>query len=251
MFDRAIECLADPSTEALPVYAVRPADLAAFLDSSPHAAFLRAGQFTADRGDLRLLPGGTGVSGAVLGLGCCRDPHVFGGLPFGLPPGDWRVVAPPGASEPFSPDDVALGFCLGAYQFTEFKPPRPAARLAARPGNAARIARAVWLVRDLINMPADRLGPAELAEAALELGARFGADCSEVTGAALDRAYPAKAAVGAGSDRAPVVATLRWRGSNAGMDAPLLSLCGKGVCFDTGGYDLKPSAGMLRMKTDM
>ncbi len=57
--------------------------------------------------------------------------------------------------------------------------------------------------------------------------------------------------MGAGSDRPPVVATLRWQGSAAGPDAPLLSLCGKGVCFDTGGYDLKPSAGMLRMKKDM
>jgi leucyl aminopeptidase len=251
MFDRAIECLADPSVDALPVYALRPADLAAFLDTSPHGAFLRAGQFAADRADLRLLPGGDGVSGAVLGLGVSRDPYVFGALPFGLPPGDWRIDPSSLASGSFTPEDAVLGFCLGAYQFTEFKPPRPSARLAATPGMAASLARAIWLVRDLINMPADRLGPAELAEAALEVGARFGADCSEVTGDALDRDYPAIAAVGAGSNRPPVVAILRWRGSQAGADAPLLSLCGKGVCFDTGGYDLKPSAGMLRMKKDM
>ncbi len=251
MFDRAIECLADPSTEALPVYAVRPADLAAFLDSSPHAAFLRAGS--------------SRPTAAI--CGCCQ---VARGCP--APCWGWAAAAirtysaacrsacrratgeslrPPGASEPFSPDDVALGFCLGAYQFTEFKPPRPTARLAAAPGNAARIARAVWLVRDLINMPADRLGPAELAEAAMDVGARFGAECSAVTGAALESGYPAIAAVGGRSSRPPVVATLRWRGSQAAADAPLVSLCGKGVCFDTGGYDLKPSAGMLRMKKDM
>jgi leucyl aminopeptidase len=72
-----------------------------------------------------------------------------------------------------------------------------------------------------------------------------------VEGAALDEFYPTVAAVGRGSARPPRVATIRWQGSNAGNDAPLVSLCGKGVCFDTGGYDLKPSAGMLRMKKDM
>ena len=72
-----------------------------------------------------------------------------------------------------------------------------------------------------------------------------------MTGEALARDYPAIAAVGAGSERAAVVATLRWQGTGAPAEAPLVSLCGKGVCFDTGGYDLKPSAGMLRMKKDM
>jgi leucyl aminopeptidase len=246
MFDRAIECITDPSADALPVYALRPGELAEFLAASPHSAFLRAGQFAAERGDLRLLPGGAGLSGAVLGLGDSQDPHVFGALPFGLPPGDWRIA--PGS---FAQEDAVLGFCLGAYEFTAFKAPRPCARLAATPGAARDAAQSIWLARDLINMPADRLGPAELAEAALSVGARFGADCTRVTGDALVREYPTIAAVGAGSDRAPVVVTLRWRGSGAGTNAPLLSLCGKGVCFDTGGYDLKPSAGMLRMKKDM
>ncbi len=246
MFDRAIECLADSGADALPIHAVRPAELDAFFDTTPHAAFLRAGQFTAARGDLRLLPGPTGLSGAVLGLGESRDPHDFGVLPFGLPPRDWRLL--PGS---FVQEDAVLGFCLGAYEFREFKPPRPCARLAAAPGFAAETARAIWLARDLINMPADRLGPIELAEAAEKVGTRFDALVRLIKGTALRDAYPAVAAVGAGSDRAPVVVTLRWQGSGAGPGAPLLSLCGKGVCFDTGGYDLKPSAAMLRMKKDM
>ncbi len=79
----------------------------------------------------------------------------------------------------------------------------------------------------------------------------FGAQTELVEGEALQAGYPAIAAVGAGSDRSPVVATLRWNGSGAAEDAPLVSLCGKGVCFDTGGYDIKPAAGMLRMKKDM
>ncbi len=106
-------------------------------------------------------------------------------------------------------------------------------------------------MRDLINTPADRLGPEELAAALVAVGEAFGAAASLTRGQDLAREYPAVAAVGAGSDRAAVVAALRWQGSAAGPDAPLVSLCGKGVCFDTGGYDLKPSAAMLRMKKDM
>ena len=249
MFDRDLDCLADPATASLPVHALRPAGLEAFLASCPHAAFLRASGFTAAAGALHLLPG-DGLAGAVFGLGESTDPHGFGALPSALPPGAWRIE--PGD---FAPADATLGFCLGAYQFTAFKPARPCARLAAPRGPeteaALAAARSAWLVRDLINMPADRLGPDELAAALVTVGEAFGAAASITRGEDLTREYPAIAAVGAGSDRAPVVAMLRWQGSAAGPDAPLVSLCGKGVCFDTGGYDLKPSAAMLRMKKDM
>jgi leucyl aminopeptidase len=107
------------------------------------------------------------------------------------------------------------------------------------------------MVRDLINMPANLLGPVELADCVAALGRHYGAAVTIHEAAALDAGYPTVAAVGRGSARPPRVACLRWAGSAAGPDAPLLSLCGKGVCFDTGGYDLKPSAGMLRMKKDM
>ncbi len=246
MFDRDLDCLAEPGTPGLPVHALRPAGLDAFLATSPHAAFLRAGGFSAAPGELRLLPRGDGVAGAVFGLGERTDPHVFGSLPTALPTGVWRIE--PGE---FAPADATLGFCLGAYQFTTFKPARNLATLAAPRGPETEAARATWLVRDLINTPADRLGPAELAAALVTVGEAFGADTSLVTGEALTREYPTIAAVGAGSDRPAVVATLRWQGSAAAADAKLVSLCGKGVCFDTGGYDLKPSAGMLRMKKDM
>jgi len=106
-------------------------------------------------------------------------------------------------------------------------------------------------VRDLINTPANCLGPTELAACATGLATRYGAAATVATGAALETGYPTIAAVGRGSARPPAVAVLHWTGSAAQPDAPLLSLCGKGVCFDTGGYDLKPSAGMLRMKKDM
>lgn len=116
---------------------------------------------------------------------------------------------------------------------------------------ALATARGTWLARDLINTPANLLGPAELADATLALGERFGAACRRVEGDALEAEFPAVAAVGRGSERRPVVAGFAWQGSGAGPGAKLVWLCGKGVCFDTGGYDLKPSAAMLRMKKDM
>jgi leucyl aminopeptidase len=107
------------------------------------------------------------------------------------------------------------------------------------------------MVRDLVNTPANMLGPVELAEFAASLGKRYGADSATIKGDALEQAYPTVAAVGRGSARPAHVAILHWSGSKAHAGAPLVSLCGKGVCFDTGGYDIKPSSGMLRMKKDM
>ena len=109
MFDRDLDCLAPPEAVALPVHALRPAGLADFLAASPHAAFLQASGFTAAAAEIRLLPGGDGVAGAVFGLGDGTDPHLFGALPFGLPPLCWRME--PGD---FRMEDATLGFCLSS-----------------------------------------------------------------------------------------------------------------------------------------
>ena len=254
MFDRDLDCLADAAATdapALPLWSVRPDGLAAALTALPDGgAFVRAGGFAATPGQLVLLPGEGGLAGALLGVGDDRTPFAHGGLAAALP--EHAVIRlEPGD---FSIEDAALGFCLGAYQFTEHAAPRRAmAKLLIPDGTeAARsAARATWMVRDLINTPANHLGPVELAEATLALGVRFGAAGKIVAGEQLAADYPTIAAVGAGSDRPPCVASFAWRGSAALDDAPLVSLCGKGVCFDSGGYDLKPSAGMLRMKKDM
>lgn len=121
----------------------------------------------------------------------------------------------------------------------------------ALPAGAWRLDAATLAGRALVDAPANLLGPSELADAAAAIAARHGAPVRRVEGAALARGFPAVAAVGRGSDRAPVVLAFSWRGSSAGADAPLVSLVGKGVCFDSGGYDIKPSSGMLRMKKDM
>jgi leucyl aminopeptidase len=254
MFDRDLDCFADGGAEgaALPIRSVRPDALDAALAAlaPEQAAFARASGFAALPGQLALLPGQDGLAGALLGLGDDRTPFAHGGLAAALPK-DAIARLEPGD---FDMDGAVLGFCLGAYQYAAYlAAPRAMAKLLAPGGDeAARsAARATWLVRDLINAPANHLGPAELADATRTLGAGFGADGQIVDGERLAAEYPAVAAVGRGSERAPLVASFTWRGSAAGPDAPLVSLCGKGVCFDSGGYDLKPSAGMLRMKKDM
>ena len=233
------------------IRAIRPAGLDALLAALPpaQAAYLRAAGFAAKSQELLLLPGPDGIAGALLGLGEDRSPFAFGDLAFRLPLDDWHVE--PGD---FAPDAAVLGFCLGAYRYRRFKAPkREPARIAmgAASASATAQAAAIWMVRDLINTPANLLGPAELAEAALALAARHGADPWRVEGEALARDYPTVAMVGQGAARPPVVAGFSWRGSTATDDSPLVALCGKGVVFDSGGYDIKPTDGMLRMKKDM
>lgn len=244
---------------ARPVHLVAPGGLDRFLAARPWAEreWLAGVAFAARRGEIALLPGPGGVAGCVLGLGEGGDRLVAGGLADRLPGGAWAIDPEslererrrPGG---LSADDAVLGFALGAYRFRRDRA-TDAARLAV-PDGAGRgvdLARAMIGARDLINTPANRLGPSELADAAASLAARFGASFERIEGEALATGYPAIHAVGRGSERAPVVARLAWRSARAGAGARLVSLCGKGVCFDTGGYDLKPSAAMLRMKKDM
>lgn len=238
-----------PIAGSLPLHAVRPDGLAGFLAGLPRpaAGFLRASGFAAKPGEFALLPGEDGLVGAVVGLDAAGSPWTFGGLARGLPSGTtWRLA--PG------PQDAAaatLGWALGAYRPRRHKPAgAPPAALEIPEGAAAAVmtAEAICAARDLINAPAADLGPAELAEAVAALAARHGGSCEIIAGESLEQGFPAVAAVGAGSPRHPRVAVLRWSGSE---DGPLIALCGKGVCFDSGGLDLKPPAGMLRMKKDM
>ncbi len=257
MLDQTLDCLVSDAAATRPLFAIRPQDLADFLAglSPPQAGFVRDCGFAAKAQELALLPGPDGIAGAVLGLGEDQSPYAFGSVAFRLPAGmPWRLELAPGAEEA-AQEAAVLGFCLGAYRFGGLKQPAEStpARLLrpAQPGRAEAEALAIWMVRDLINTPANLLGPVELAECVMALGRRYGATVTIHESAALDSGYPTVAAVGRGSARPPRVACLQWSGSAAARDAPLLSLCGKGVCFDTGGYDLKPSAGMLRMKKDM
>ena len=246
-----LHCLAGPDEPALPLHVVAPGGLEALSQRLPAgaAAFLRASGFAAKAQEVALLPGGEngGLSGAVLGLGASPpDPWSFGALPDKLPAGSaWRFAEPGDWAA-----QAVLGWCLGAYRFTRFKPAkREAAKLAPPPGTerAAGTAAAAWRGRDLVNTPANLLGPAELAAAVGEVAAAHGARFSVVEGEELAEGFPALATVGRASPRTPRVAVLEW----GEPGRPLVALCGKGVCFDTGGLDLKPSSAMLRMKKDM
>lgn len=251
MLDQTIDCVVDRDDDARPLYPVRPPELANLLDRLPaaQASYLRDVGFAAKSGEVQFLPGPNGIAGAVCGLGDSRSPFAFGHLARLLPEATtWRLE--PGD---YAAESATLGFCLGAYRYTAFKPAdRAPARLVVPADHAQALSevRAICMARDLINTPANLLGPVELADFAIALGRRFGAETDLFRGDALDREYPTVAAVGAGSARPSRVAIFRWRGSAAHADAPLISLCGKGVCFDSGGLDLKPAAGMLHMKKD-
>ena len=251
MLDQKMDCLLAEGA-GRPLHAVRPAGVARLLGAlpKPQAQLLRDLGFKGKAGELHYLPGPDGLAAAVVGLGDDRSPYAFGRLAYALPEGTtWSLQ-----EGDFDESAAALGFALGAYQYRALKlAEREPARLIRPAGSDASIAQAaaIWMVRDLINTPANLLGPVELADAAAALGRRYGAGITVAEGDALETGYPTVAAVGRGSSRPPRVVTFQWQGSSAHADAPLVSLCGKGVCFDTGGYDLKPSSAMLRMKKDM
>ena len=243
--------LCGTEASALPIVAIRPDGLPAMIERATPArrAWLAGCGFTAEAGTMVLLPGPSGVEGALAGLGAQAGPFAFGGLAARLPARDWRLDPGSLADAGIEAHDAVLGFGLGAYRCRGGERARLA--VPAECGLAVDMVRASVLARDLINTPPNLLGPDELAEAARSIARRAGARFERVEGDALAQGFPAIAAVGQGSARRPVVASLSWRGSGAGDASLLISLAGKGVCFDTGGYDIKPSAGMLRMKKDM
>jgi leucyl aminopeptidase len=147
---------------------------------------------------------------------------------------------------------AALGWGLAGYRFERYKAngkPRPRLLLDGDIAEDVRtLCEAQYLVRDLVNTPTEHMGPAELVDAVVRQAEAFAAECRVVTGEELLRHnFPAIHAVGRACSRAPRLVELTW----GDADAPLLSLVGKGVCFDTGGLDLKTASGMALMKKDM
>lgn len=245
--------------DLLPLWLLTESELPRWLASQPAAlgAWAQAHAFQAERHRVLPLPGPDGrLSGAVLGLGALRDPgelklwHVAG-LAERLPPLAFRLATPLARE---SATHVALGWLMGGYRFSAYRaaPAGPRASLAA-PAEAdleyvRAAAEATALARDLINTPANDLGPAELADAAAGVASRCGAKCRIVSGAGLEKeGYPLVSAVGRASAREPRLVDLRWGDTSARR----VTLVGKGVCFDSGGLDLKPSAAMALMKKDM
>jgi leucyl aminopeptidase len=213
------------------------------------AQWLLAHGFDAAPGTLLALPGGDGsLAGAVLGIGDPLDPYSYAHAPHALPPGDWQVS---GEIDTATRNALQLGWGLGSYRYTRFRtPPRAPARLLldALDAETNDVLAACLRVRDLVNTPAEHLGPEQLEHLVRNIAQVHGASCESIVGdALLAQNFPAIHAVGRGSPRAPRLLKLQW-GDAA---HPHVALVGKGVCFDTGGLDLKTADGMRNMKKDM
>lgn len=244
--------------DSRPLWVVTEGELQGWLASQPDPvnAWVRAHGFKAERHRVLSLPSAQGgIGGAVVGLGALAGAQELtlwhaAGLSDRLPAQSWHLATP-------LPERAAtrflLGWLTGGYRMSRYRldgPQAPRAALVPPPGAdlayADAASRATALARDLINTPANDMGPEELADAALDLARSRGARCQVLTGGEL-AGYPLLRAVGAASAREPRLIDMRW----GERDAPRVTLVGKGVCFDTGGLDLKPSAAMLLMKKDM
>ena len=244
----------DRSSSSLPLQLVGASKWRAWLkaQSAARRGWIDSLGLAGSPGDVAVLPGRDGkASGAVLVIP--NEPVLwdFGALSSKLPPGTWRLE---GDSSPVSSTDVAVAIGLGAWKFERYKAKKskPGARFVwpagADKARTTAIVEGINLARDLITTPSADMGPAELAAAAQDLAKKHKAKVTVIVGDdLLKKNYPMVHAVGRASTRAPRLIDLVW-GSERD---PKVTLVGKGVCFDTGGLDLKPAAGMLMMKKDM
>ena len=247
---------APDTADAISLLVVAPDTLDDTLAHLPddEAAWARTLGFAAKSGSVVVLPGKSGkVSRALVGLGAAgarrRNRFAIAAAAATLPEGTYRLQSNLDVEEL---NEAALGWLLASYTFDRYaKKDAPKARLVVPEGvDAARIeaiAAGEFLTRDLVNTPSSDMGPEELETAARQLAEAFGASINVIRGDdLLAQNFPMIHAVGRASPRAPRLLDLRW-----GSAGPQLTLVGKGVCFDTGGLNIKPSAGMALMKKDM
>jgi leucyl aminopeptidase len=245
-----------PGSGAVPIYFVDSTSFGEARDGLDPAAraFARAAGFEPKPGRHVLLPGAgespkvAGVLFAVDAPGASgRDPFWPGRLPGVLPPGAYRLVNAP------DPRLAALAFALGTYSFARYRKPDDKKVVLELPGGVdgadlTRAVEAMFLARDLINTPTNDMGPAELDNAVRALARQHDARVHSIVGDDLVREhFPLIHAVGRASSAPARLIDLTW----GDPSAPKVTLVGKGVCFDSGGLDIKPSSGMLMMKKDM
>jgi len=233
------------------VHLVRADGLDGWLTTQPERvrAAAAAARFKAKPGEFALLPGNKADEwSAALGLPETPGPWDLAPAAARLPEGHYRLSDPvPGAA--------ALGWLLAQHRFDRYKQSEPQPHRVLLTGDPARIeetialARAVAMVRDMVDTPANDMGPAELQGAVEDVANAHGASTRTTRGATLEADYPMIAAVGRAAvpARAPRLIELDW-GDPA---HPRIAIVGKGVCFDSGGLDIKPASGMRMMKKDM
>lgn len=247
------DILISDADDAIDVVLLRETNVEEWLSSAPDTArkWVEAHEFKAAVGKHLVVPDESGSPVFVLvGVGDPMSPWDTGGLARSLPGGCYRL------GSPIADINIAmasLGWMLGAYEFDRYKKgAKPSAKLVAPDvqgvDRMSAIARATTLVRDLINTPASDLGPAALADAANSLAERHGGEISVIVGSGLlDKNYPAVHAVGRAATDEPRMIEITWGHEGD----PVVALVGKGVCFDSGGLDIKTAGGMKLMKKDM
>jgi leucyl aminopeptidase len=246
---------ADPDPAAIPLHMLSSDEWDAFRESltERERAWANLSDFQAKHGQVLVLPDdGGGVAAALIGLGgpkdLARNRFTLGGARSRLPKGLYRLdTAPVAVASEY------LGWLFAGYTFGRYKTASAPNAELVRPEDTAlahrleAIAAGEALTRNLINTPAADMGPPDLADAARELAGEFGAEITVTVGDDLKAAnFPMIHAVGRASERAPRLIDIRW-----GNSGPSLTLVGKGICFDTGGLNLKPGSSMGLMKKDM
>lgn len=213
-------------------------------------AWLAAQGFEARAGSRCLLADASGkLAGVAMGAGESVDMWSLADVSAKLPKGSYALANEKNVGDV---DALYLGYLLGRYQFSAFKKQPPLlATLTAPKGvdkkAAKRLMDSVYLARDLVNRPANDLTPKALTEVIKAVGKTYQAKVQVITGAALEKEYPAVYAVGKASDVPPALVDLRW----GNPKHPRVTLVGKGVCFDSGGLNIKLGDGMVLMKKDM
>jgi leucyl aminopeptidase len=243
--------LLPPGSSAIPIWPLVKGQDAAHLPEIAQA-WMAAAAYEAVPGRVLIVPGSDGaLAGVVFGVeaedAASRDPFLAANLARDLPAGAYRFEGPL-ADARLS----AIGFLLGTYRFDRYrKPDIRTVQLVlpdgVDPAEVFRVAEGVRLARDLVNTPSNDMGPEELEAAARELCGRHGGWFVSVSGEALERGFPLIQAVGCSSPRTPRLIDFSWGEESH----PRVTIVGKGVCFDTGGLDIKPDAAMLIMKKDM
>jgi leucyl aminopeptidase len=240
------------TSTTIDLHTTTPAGLVALQAQLPaaQAAWVSSSGFASKPSGYILLPADDGGLGAVVAIVDPADPvWTLAALADSLPAGQYRLV-PDG--ELADVRNAALGWALAHYRFDRFKSaPRATAQLLVTPEVQAEVeslAAAISQVRDLVNLPPNEMGPAELAEVVRTLAGEHGAEMREWVGDdLLEAGFTMIHTVGRAAARAPRLIEMRW----GDADAPRLTLIGKGVCFDTGGLDIKGPEGMRWMKKDM
>ena len=237
------------SSSPIPLIAVEEGQFPPTL-AAGEANWAKANGFSGQRGRLLALPGADGgIGGYLFGLGepAGRPRLILGSAAAALEPGRYSLAGAFG-----DPTLAALAFRLGAYRFDRYRRSRAAVELDDPEGadiaGVTRLADAAYLARDLINTPANDLGPEALEQQIRALTRRHGIEATVTVGdALLDQNFPMIHAVGRAAAEAPRLVEFSW----GRADDPKVTLVGKGVTFDTGGLDIKTSTGMLLMKKDM